>query len=322
MESSQDLVQGLTLAGAFLDEVVLQPESFFNQVTARTSIAGAKVFMNCNPSSPYSPFYQNVLKKLKEKNGTYIHFSMDDNLTLSESVKERYKTMYSGVFYRRYILGEWCVAEGLIYDMFSDEENIVSPEEIPYNKITKWCIGVDYGTANSTVFTLGGRDADGNIWVCKEYYFAGREEARQNNDYEAQKTDMEFTEDMRNFIEENKSITGLGYRDIEIMIDPAAASFKLQLRRFHMKAKNAENSVLDGIRTVASFIGSRRMKISSECTELIKEMHTYSWDPKKGAMGIDAPIKANDHCEDSLRYLTMRLKDKHKVTNVARNVGW
>ena len=96
----------MTLAGALLDEVVLQPESFFNQVTARTSVEGAKVFMNCNPSSPYSYFYKNVLKKLKEKNGSYIHFTMDDNLTLSEEIKQRYKTMYSGVFYRRYILGK------------------------------------------------------------------------------------------------------------------------------------------------------------------------------------------------------------------------
>lgn len=105
-EASQDLVQGLTLAGAFLDEVVLQPESFFNQVTARTSVEGAKVFMCCNPSSPYSWFYKSVLTKLKDKNGSYVHFMMDDNPSLSEEVKERYKTMYSGVFAKRYIEGK------------------------------------------------------------------------------------------------------------------------------------------------------------------------------------------------------------------------
>lgn len=206
--------------------------------------------------------------------------------------------------------------------MFSDDENVVDPNVIPYDKIIKWCIGVDYGTANATVFLLGGRDVDGNLWIAKEYYFAGREEARENNNYDAQKTDLEFAEDMRAFIEENKHLTGKGYREIEIMIDPAAASFKLQLRRFHMKAKNAENSVIDGIRTVATYIGARRLFISNECVELIKEMHTYSWDPKKAQQGIDSPIKENDHCEDSLRYLCMRLKDKHKVENVSRNVGW
>ena len=206
--------------------------------------------------------------------------------------------------------------------MFSDNENIVSPNEIPYDKIVKWCIGVDYGTGNATVFTLGGKTVDGIIYICKEYYFAGREEARKENDYDAQKTDLEFAEDMRAFIEENKYLTGKGYRDIEIMIDPAAASFKLQLRRFHMKAKNADNSVIDGIRTVATFIGARRLLVSDECKELIKEMHTYSWDPKAQLVGCDKPIKSGDHCEDSLRYLCMRLKDKHKVENVSRNVGW
>lgn len=169
--------------------------------------------------------------------------------------------------------------------MFSDEENVVEPNEIPYNKIVKWCIGVDYGTANSTVFLLAGKDVDGNIWICKEYYFAGREEARENNDYDAQKTDLEFTEDMRAFIEENRYLTNKGYREIEIMVDPAAASFKLQLRRFHMKAKNADNMVLDGIRTVATYFGSRKLKVSSECVNFFKEVHTYSWDSKKALLG-------------------------------------
>ena len=276
----------------------------------------------CNPASPHHWFYQDVLKHLKEKNGMYVHFTMDDNLTLSEEVKKRYETMYSGVFKLRFISGKWCVADGLIYDMFSDKENIVSPHEIPFNKIVKWGIGVDYGTGNATVFLLGGKDIEGNIYICKEYYFAGREEARRENNYDAQKTDLEFAEDMRTFIEENKHLTGLGYRDIDILIDPAAASFKLQLRRFHMKAKNADNSVIDGIRNMATFIGARRLLVSSECTNLIKEIHTYSWDSKAQARGEDKPLKEHDHACDGCRYLCMKLKDKHKVENVGRNIGW
>lgn len=206
--------------------------------------------------------------------------------------------------------------------MFSDRENIVNPNEIPYDKIIKWCIGVDYGTGNATVFLLGCKDIDGNIYIVKEYYFAGREEARRENNYDAQKTDLEFAEDMRAFIEENKHLTGKGYREIEIMVDPAAASFKLQLRRFHMKAKNAENSVIDGIRVVATFIGARRLLVSNDCANFIKELHTYSWDSKAQARGVDAPKKEQDHACDAARYLCMRLKDKHKVENVSRNVGW
>lgn len=159
------------------------------------------------------------------------------------------------------------------------------PNEIPYDKIVKWGIGVDYGTGNATVFLLGGKDVDGNIWICKEYYFAGRQEAQKQGDYDVQKTDLEFTEDMRAFIEENRYLTNKGYREIEIMIDPAAASFKLQLRRFHMKAKNADNIVLDGIRTVATFIGARKLFVSNECVNFFKEVHTYSWDSKKALLG-------------------------------------
>lgn len=217
---------------------------------------------------------------------------------------------------------KWVIADGLIYDMFSDKENVIRPDEIPYSNIVKWCVGVDYGTGNATVFVLGGKDIDGNIYIVKEYYFAGREEARRENDYDVQKTDLEFAEDMRAFIEENKYITGLGYRDIEIMIDPSAASFKLQLRRFHMKSKNADNSVIDGIRTVATFIGARRLLVSSECKHFIKEVHIYSWDSKAQMRGVDAPKKEQDHEMDATRYLCMRLKDKHKVENVSRNIGW
>ena len=309
------------MAGAFLDEVVLQPESFFNQVTARTSIDGAKVFMNCNPSSPYNYFYRNVLSKLKEKNGTYIHFSMEDNLTLSDEVKQRYKTMYSGVFYRRYILGEWCVADGLIYDSFTNN-NIVNPNEIPYNKIVKWCIAVDYGTLNATTYLLMGKDVDGNIYVCKQYYFSGRLEAADNNDYDPQKTDHDYEEDMRQFVVENEYLTGLTYRNIEVIIDPAAASFKAELRRYHFRVKNAKNDVLDGIRVVSTYFGNNKLFISKECQSLIQELHSYSWDTKKAQLGIDAPLKVNDHGCDALRYGIMYMKDKHKVENVGRNIGW
>lgn len=309
------------MAGAFLDEVVLQPESFFNQVTARTSVEGAKVFMCCNPSSPYSWFYKSVLTKLKDKNGSYVHFMMDDNPSLSEEVKERYKTMYSGVFAKRYIEGKWCVAEGLVYDSFTSE-NIIGEESIPFTKIKKWCVAVDYGTLNATTYLLIGKTFDNKVYVCKQYYFSGRLEAAENNDYDPQKTDHDYEEDMRQFIEENKILTGLGYRNIEIIIDPAAASFKAELRRYHFRVKNAKNDVLDGIRVVSTYFGNNNLFISRECQSLIDELHSYSWDTKKAQIGIDAPIKVNDHGCDALRYGLMYLKDKHKVENVSRNVGW
>lgn len=298
------------------------PESFFNQATARLSIEGAKCFCNCNPNSPYHWFYRNVLRNLKEKDGLYVHFTMKDNLSLSPEIIERYERMYSGVFYNRYIEGRWVIANGLIYDMFSKQENLIEPADIPYENAREWCIGVDYGTGNATCFLLCMKDDNGVIYVCKEYYFAGRKEAQEQNDYEAQKTDLEFAEDMREFIAENYDITGKTYRQIEILVDPAASSFKLQLRRFHMKAKNAVNEVLDGIRTVATYMGKGELKISTECPHLIQEIHTYAWDEKAQLRGQDIPVKANDHCCDAARYSVMRLKDKSKIGNATRNIGF
>ena len=234
---------------------------------------------------------------MKEKNGLYIHFTMKDNLSLSEEIIQRYETMYSGVWRERYIEGKWAAADGLIYDMFDKSVNLIDDEDIPYGSAEKWVIGVDYGTGNATVFLLGFRSASGIIYICREYYFAGRKEAQANNDYEAQKTDLEYCEDMRTFIGSNYNYTGLTYRDVPIICDPAANSFKLQLRRFHMKTKNANNEVLNGVRTVATLLGQGNLKISKDCEYTIKEIHTYSWDTKSQERdGKDTILKINDHC--------------------------
>jgi PBSX family phage terminase large subunit len=321
-ESAADLIQGLTLSCLLLDEVVLMPENFFNQSTGRLSIENAKVFCNCNPGSPYHWFKRNILNHLREKNGLYIHFTMDDNPSLSEAVKNRYKSIYSGVWAARFIKGLWAVSSGVVYDMFTDDKNIISPEDIPYDDVKKIAIGIDYGTANATAFLLGFKDSEGIIYICKEYYFAGRKEAEEENNYDAQKTDLEYAEDMRRFIEENSEYTNMGYRDIPNICDPAAGSFKLQLRRFHMKTKNANNNVLDGIREVASLIAQGKLKISTECKNTIKEIHTYSWDEKaQERTGIDTVLKRDDHCVDAMRYLCMYLKDRKSISGAARNVG-
>ena len=165
-ESSQDLIQGITLAGVFFDEVALMPESFVNQATGRCSVDGSKYWFNCNPDGPYHWFKQNWInkstsylgkeqtKKIKEeaakkgkahglKEILYLHFTMDDNLSLSELIKKRYRSMYTGVFYNRYILGLWAVAEGIIYDMFSEEKHVISE---PQSYVGRKYVSVDYGT--------------------------------------------------------------------------------------------------------------------------------------------------------------------------------
>lgn len=218
-------------------------------------------------------------------NGIYIHFTMDDNPSLSEDVKNRYKDMYSGVWAKRFIDGKWAVADGLIYDMFDEKTNIIEEEDIPYDDAQEWKIGVDYGTGNATVFELSFKDSKGIVYIVDEYYFAGRLEAQEENNYDAQKTDLEYSEDMRKFINDRYNLTGRTYREIPIVIDPAANSFKLQLRRFHMKTKNAKNDVLFGIRVVSTLLKQGKLKFSRKCVKLLEEIHTYQWDTKKQMQG-------------------------------------
>ena len=191
--------------------------------------------------------------------------------------------------------------------MFNDDIHIIDSDAIPYEDIEKWCVAVDYGTGNSTAYLLMGRTREGIIYIVDEYYFEGRKEAQEHGDFDAQKTDLEYSEDMRQFINDHKSITDLGYRDIEIIVDPAASSFILQLRRLKMRSKRANNDVLAGIRTVASYIGDNRLFISDRCKNLLGEIHVYSWDEKAQARGIDSPQKRFDHAcisGDTLVYTT------------------
>ena len=229
-ERSQDLIQGITLAGCFFDEVALMPESFVNQATGRCSVDGSKYWFNCNPDGPYHWFKINWINKKKEKNILYLHFTMDDNLSLSERVKERYRKMYSGVFFKRYILGLWVMAEGVIYDMFDEEVHKVKTEEREYSE---YYVSIDYGTQNATVFILWGK-YKGFWYAVKEYYYSGREEVKQ-------KTDNKYYEDLEEFL-----------GDIipkAIIIDPSAASFIALIReKGKYKVRHARNEVADGMR--------------------------------------------------------------------------
>ena len=279
-EASQDLVQGITAAGAFFDEVALMPESFVNQATARCSVDGSKFWFNCNPASPQHWFKVGWIDKYQEKRLLYLHFTMDDNLSLSEKIKERYKGQYSGVFFQRYIRGLWVLAEGLIYPMFG-KDNIVPSKERLY---TRYVISMDYGIQNPTVMGLWGF-CDGVWYQVNEFYHSGRETNKQ-------KTDQDYYEDLERLA---------GDLHIEyLIIDPSAASFIAlvkQKRRF--KVKKAKNDVVDGIRKTASAIQTGKIKVNDCCKSTIKEYGLYSWDDKTSE---DRPIKDNDHAMDMTRY--------------------
>lgn len=287
-ERSQDLIQGITLAGVFFDEVALMPESFVNQATGRCSVDGSKYWFNCNPDGPYHWFKQNWIDKRAEKKLLYLHFTMDDNLSLSERIKERYRNMYSGVFFQRYILGLWCMAEGIIYDMF-DLEKHVHPILQFCNKLidSKRYVSVDYGTQNATVFLLWNKGTEG-VWYCiREYYYSGREKGKQ-------KTDSEYADDFCDWLEATKIRA--------VIVDPSAASFIAELRKRGYKVIKAKNDVADGIRMVGTMLNQGRIKFSDSCVNTIKEFGSYIWDEKAAARGEDKPIKEHDHAMDAVRY--------------------
>ena len=287
-ERSQDLIQGITLAGVFFDEVALMPESFVNQATGRCSVDGSKYWFNCNPDGPYHWFKQNWIDKRKEKHLLYLHFTMDDNLSLLEKVKARYRSMYTGVFYRRYILGLWAMAEGIIYDMFSEERHVADPETFSDLLLDgNRYVSCDYGTQNATVFLLWNQGTDG-IWYCtREYYYSGREEGQQ-------KTDAEYADDLESW---------LSGTDINaVIVDPAAASFIAELTKRGYRVIKAKNDVADGIRLVATKLNLLKIVFSNICQDTIKEFASYIWDAKAAEHGEDKPVKQYDHAMDAVRY--------------------
>lgn len=311
-ERSQDLIQGITLAGVFFDEAALMPESFVNQATGRCSVEGSKFWFNCNPDGPYHWFKVNwinkasgylgaekteQLEKEAEKNGEsaglkrllYLHFTMDDNLSLSDEIKLRYRNMYRGVFFKRYILGLWAMAEGIIYDMFSEEKHVLKTLE-GMKWTNDYYVSCDYGTQNATVFLLWRKTAAG-VWVCiKEYYYSGR-------DKNIQKTDIEYAEDLRKFLD--------GIKVKAVIVDPSAASFTAQLKKMGFHVKKARNDVLDGIRLTGTLLNQGTLLFYEKCENTIQEFASYTWDIKAVERGEDKPLKQEDHAMDAVRYFSM-----------------
>lgn len=288
-EASQDLIQGRTLAGVLLDEVVLMPQSFVNQALARCSVDGAKLWFSCNPGSPQHWFYQNWIKNTKKHNALYLHFAMTDNPSLSEETLTRYKNTYSGVFYQRAVLGEWVLAEGLVYDF--GEDNIT--DEIPESG--EYYISIDYGTQNP--FSAGLWCINGAKAVrVKEYYYSGRSEMTQ-------KTDEEYCEEVKKLAE--------GYTIRKVIVDPSASSFIAALRKHGFNVIKAENDVLDGIRRTATALKNGNIKIARNCGHIIEEFGLYQWDDKSGE---DKVIKENDHCCDECRYFVNSIL-RYKISN-------
>lgn len=295
-ESSYMLIQGRTLAGVLFDEVALQPRSFVEQALGRCSVAGSKYWFNCNPDAPTHWFKLEWIEKLAEKNAYHIHFLLDDNPALDERIRNRYKSMFTGIFYRRYVLGEWCLAEGLIYEFGEDNITDEEPDGAEYY------ISVDYGTLNA--FSAGLWAVNGAKAVrVKEFYYSGRKENKQL-------TDEEYCDKIETLAD--------GYNIRKIVVDPSAASFITALRKRGFTVLHAKNDVLDGIRKTAVLLKNGSIMIHRGCVDAIREFGLYRWDEKATE---DTVIKDNDHAMDDIRYFCNTVMVK-KVKNADFKSEW
>ena len=291
-ESSFAAIQGITLAGVLLDEVALMPRSFVEQALARCSVSASKFWFNCNPAGPGHWFYQEWVRRAEERRLLHLHFTMEDNPALSEAVRARYRRMYTGAFYERYVLGLWRAADGVVYDGFSPAKHLL--KELPELRGDTY-ISCDYGTQNPTVFLKWRRSA-GGAWVCAgEYYWSGREERRQ-------KTDGDYADDLTVFLD--------GVTPRAVVVDPSAASFIEELRRRGWPVLKADNRVGDGIRRVGELLKDGTLLFADTCRHTAEEFQSYVWDAAAADRGEDRPVKEHDHCMDAIRYFVATVIDR------------
>lgn len=283
--SAVTTIQGSTLAYAYVDEATCIPEPFWKMLETRLSITGAQLFATCNPEGPAHWLKKEYIDRKDAHDLIYWNFNLDDNPVLDEKYKAAIKASFSGMWYKRYILGEWALATGAIYDTY-DHYNEYTHD---YPNPNYYIVGIDYGTTNATSAVLIG--VSPKMWpqlhVEKEYYYDSVKVGRA-------KTDAELVKDIKDFIG-HKSISA-------IYLDPAAASFKIALRQAELPVLDANNDVLPGIKTVGKFIAGKNLVIHHSCTNLKDEIQSYAWDSKAADRGEDKPVKKSDHSCDALRY--------------------
>jgi PBSX family phage terminase large subunit len=314
-ERSQDLIQGITLAGVFFDEVALMPESFVNQATGRCSVDGSKFWFNCNPNNPYHWFKINWIDRIKEKNLVYLHFTMDDNLSLSEKIKERYKSMYVGVFFKRFILGLWVAAEGIIYTLFAEdpESFIIDKMDEP---IKHAIIGIDFGGSKSAhSFTLTGfTPGYKKVIILDEYYHNNMKDGRLS----PTQLDIAFVD----FVKRAKQ----KYQVYEVYCDSAEQTLieglevAVAKNRLGVVVKNAiKGPINDRISFYCSLMAQGRFFIYKHCKATIAALSSAVYDAKKltedvrlddGIMNIDSL--------DSMEYSTESIQSEIMYLNLRR----
>lgn len=283
--------RGLTAAGIYGDEITLWPEGLFKQLLARMSVRGAMLFGTTNPDGPYHWLKVGYLDR-RELDMRVWHFDLDDNPALDPAYVASLKLEYGegSLWYRRFIEGQWVAAEGAVFDFFDEREHVIPELPKPPEELF---LSVDYGTSNATSASLNAAWRTGPLKAARlrAYYHSGAETGRQ-------KTDAEYADDLDTTFGDVKA------RVQRVILDPSAASFKVELRRRGWRVLDADNSVLDGLRTHARMLKSGEYRIVDHPSnkQVIRDYGAYLWDAKAQARGEDKPLKVHDHALDESRY--------------------
>jgi PBSX family phage terminase large subunit len=297
-EGSEKYIRGATVGKAICDEGTLMPESFFNQLLARMSPEGSRLYMTTNADSPYHYLYTNFIDDQDKKMKGLVkahHFDLDDNPSLSEEYKHRISNAHKGVFHLRYVKGLWVVAEGAVYKdswspdlVFNDE---TTPQGLPRSFVDRW-IASDYGTIHNHVY-LDFIDDGRDVWVIRELVWCSVEEG-------VQRTDSQHADALEEFLKPDGVWPSA--RESTIVVPPEAASFRQELVGRGLLVKDADNTVLDGIRVTSSLMALKRLHVHERCVRLLKGIGTYGWNLRSSLRGVEEPVKDHDDEVDALRY--------------------
>lgn len=287
---AEKVIRGMTVAGSYVDEATTLPEEFFTQLLGRMSVPGAQMFVSTNPDNPAHYMRRKFLDRIDSlPDWRSWHFTLDDNPSLTDDYKDSIKSEFTGLWYKRFILGEWVAAEGAIFDMWDQDTHVIPHDDLPpMHRVL--AVGIDYGTTNATSAVALGLGADGRLYAVDEWRYDATLSQQRH-------TDAQLSAGVRAWL------TTLPAPPEWVIVDPAAASFKVQLASDGiLNVMNGENDVSYGIRAVASLLGAGKLRVSDRCTGITSEAPGYSWDPKATEKGQDAPIKVADHSLDALRY--------------------
>ncbi|GGM65109.1 phage terminase large subunit [Longimycelium tulufanense] len=304
---AEKVLRGLTVAGAYVDEVTVVDEQFFVQLLGRMSVPGVQLFGTTNPDSPSHWLKRRYLDRLDIlPDWRAFFFELDDNPALTLSYKDSIRREYTGLWFRRFVLGEWVAAEGAVFDMWDPAEHVVAWSALP-DMARLLAVGIDYGTTNPTAALLLGEGVDHRLYLVDEW-------RHDPAHAQVRLTDTQLSAALRAWLDSPHLPRPSGLRPQWIVADPSAASLRVQLHNDGVTTQAADNDVAYGIRVVSSLLSERRLLVADRCRGFISEAPGYSWDDSATAAGEDRPIKAADHSLDGARYAVVTTENLWRPT--------